>query len=90
MRSVKRSHTKPGLAVRKTMHALGLRFRINRNDLPGTPGIVLPRYKTVIFVHGCFGHRHEGCRYASTPKTRQEYFVAKFSASLERDKRKEK
>ncbi|HCL4077782.1 TPA: DNA mismatch endonuclease Vsr, partial [Pseudomonas aeruginosa] len=75
--------------VRKCMHVLGLRFRVNRRDLPGTPDIVLPKYRTIVFVHGCFWHRHEGCRYATTPKSRQEYWLPKFSVNIERDRRKE-
>lgn len=89
MRSVKRAHTKPEVVVRKCMHVLGLRFRVNRRDLPGTPDIVLPKYRTIVFVHGCFWHRHEGCRYATTPKSRQECWLPKFSVNIERDRRKE-
>lgn len=70
MRAVKRAHTGPEIIVRQALHALGLRFRLHRRDLPGSPDIVLPRFRTVVFVHGCFWHRHPGCRYASTPKTR--------------------
>lgn len=89
MRAVKRAHTKPEITVRQMLHALGLRFRIQRRDLPGSPDIILPRFQTVIFVHGCFWHRHPGCRYATTPKTRQEYWLPKFMANVERDARKE-
>lgn len=89
MRSVKRKNTKPELIVRQLLHSLGLRFRLHRRDLPGSPDIVLPRFRSVIFVHGCFWHRHVNCRYASIPKTRQEYWLPKFSANVERDARKE-
>jgi len=89
MRAVKRAHTAPEIIVRQTLHALGLRFRLQRRDLPGSPDIVLPRFRTAIFVHGCFWHRHPGCRYATTPKTRQEYWLPKFIANVERDARKE-
>jgi DNA mismatch endonuclease (patch repair protein) len=89
MRAVRRAHTTPELAVRSMLHSLGLRFRVNRRDLPGSPDIVLPKHRTVIFVHGCFWHRHQGCRYATTPKTRQEYWIPKFAANIERDARKE-
>lgn len=89
MRAVKRAHTAPEIIVRQTLHALGLRFRLQRRDLPGSPDIVLPRFRTAIFVHGCFWHRHPGCRYATTPKTRQEYWLPKFAANVERDARKE-
>ncbi|MEQ6491905.1 very short patch repair endonuclease [Pseudomonas aeruginosa] len=89
MRAVKRAHTAPEIIVRQTLHALGLRFRLQRRDLPGSPDIVLPRFRTAIFVHGCFWHRHPDCRYATTPKTRQEYWLPKFMANVERDARKE-
>ncbi|WP_090734422.1 very short patch repair endonuclease [Azotobacter beijerinckii] len=88
MRAVKRAHTGPEVAVRKLLHSLGLRFRLHRKALPGSPDIVLPKHRTVIFVHGCFWHRHPGCRYASTPKTRQDYWLPKFAANVERDARK--
>lgn len=89
MRAVKRAHTAPEMIVRQELHALGLRFRLHRRDLPGSPDIVLPRLRTVIFVHGCFWHRHSDCHYATTPKTRQEYWLPKFAANTERDARKE-
>ncbi|WP_256658603.1 very short patch repair endonuclease [Pseudomonas sp. LTGT-11-2Z] len=89
MRAVKRAHTKPEIIVRQALHALGLRFRLHRRDLPGSPDIVLPRLRTVVFVHGCFWHRHPACRYATTPKSRQEYWLPKFEANVERDARKE-
>lgn len=89
MRAVKRAHTGPEIVVRRALHALGLRFRLHRRDLPGSPDIVLPRFRTVVFVHGCFWHRHLGCRYASVPKSRQEYWLPKFKANVERDAKKE-
>jgi DNA mismatch endonuclease (patch repair protein) len=89
MRAVKRAHTAPEIVVRQALHALGLRFRLHRRDLPGSPDIVLPKFRTVVFVHGCFWHRHPNCRYATTPKSRQEYWLPKFEANLERDARKE-
>lgn len=88
MRAVKRENTSPELTVRRLLHALGLRFRLHKRSLPGSPDIVLRKHKAVIFVHGCFWHRHPGCRYASTPKTRQEYWMPKFVANIERDARK--
>ncbi|MFG0865173.1 very short patch repair endonuclease [Pseudomonas sp. FYR_7] len=88
MRAVKREHTSPELTVRRLLHALGLRFRLHKRALPGSPDIVLSKHRTVIFVHGCFWHRHPGCRYASVPKTRQEYWIPKFMANIERDARK--
>ncbi|MCX5510755.1 MULTISPECIES: very short patch repair endonuclease [unclassified Pseudomonas] len=89
MRAVKRAHTGPEIVVRRALHALGLRFRLHRRDLPGSPDIVLPRFRTVVFVHGCFWHRHLGCRYASVPKSRQEYWLPKFEANVVRDAKKE-
>lgn len=88
MRAVRRANTKPELLVRKQLHALGLRFRLHPRTLPGTPDIVLRKHRVVIFVHGCFWHRHDDCRYATTPKTRQDYWLPKFAANMERDARK--
>ena len=85
MSAIKSNNTKPEIAVRKLLHSLGYRFRLHRKDLPGSPDIVLPKYKTVIFVHGCFWHRHENCKYASTPKTRKEFWESKFKANVKRD-----
>ena len=85
MSAIKSKNTKPEIAVRKLLHSMGYRFRLHRKDLPGSPDIVLPKYKTVIFVHGCFWHRHENCKYASTPKTRKEFWENKFKANLKRD-----
>lgn len=87
MSRVRAGHTAPELAVRRLLHALGHRFRLHRRDLPGTPDIVLPRYRTAIFVHGCFWHRHPGCPKASDPKTRSEFWQDKFRANVERDRR---
>ena len=86
MSAIKSKNTKPEIAVRKMLHALGYRFRLHRKDLPGSPDIVLPKYKTVIFVHGCFWHRHENCKFASTPKTRKEFWENKFNSNKKRDK----
>ena len=86
MSAIKSKNTKPEIKVRKVLHSMGYRFRLHRKDLPGSPDIVLPKYKTVIFVHGCFWHRHENCKYASTPKTRQEFWEAKFQENINRDK----
>lgn len=79
--------TKPELLARSIVHRLGYRFRVHAKKLPGRPDIVLPRLKTVIFVHGCFWHRHSKCKVATTPKTRTEFWQAKFDANVERDKR---
>ena len=86
MSAIKSKNTKPEIKVRKVLHSMGYRFRLHSKDLPGSPDIVLPKYKTVIFVHGCFWHRHENCKYASTPKTRQEFWEAKFRENINRDK----
>ena len=86
MSAIRSKNTKPEIAVRKLLHSLGYRFRLHRKDLPGSPDIVLPKYKTVIFVHGCFWHRHQNCKYASTPKTRQEFWNKKFNENINRDK----
>jgi len=85
MSAIKSKNTKPEIAVRKLLHSMGYRFRLHRKDLPGSPDIVLPKYKIVIFVHGCFWHRHENCKYASNPKTRKEFWESKFKANVKRD-----
>lgn len=80
-------HTRPEIAVRRAAHAAGLRFRLHLRDLPGTPDLVFPRHRVALFVHGCFWHRHEGCRLASMPKSRTEFWEAKFAANVARDRR---
>ena len=82
MSAIKSKNTKPEIAVRKLLHSMGYRFRLHSKDLPGSPDIVLPKYKTVIFVHGCFWHRHENCKYASNPKTRVEFWNKKFKDNI--------
>lgn len=79
-------NTKPELIVRQELHRLGLRFRLHRKDLPGRPDIVLPRWNVACFVHGCFWHRHDGCRFAYSPKSRPEFWRKKFARNVERDK----
>lgn len=88
MSAVKSKNTKPEILVRKVLHAKGYRFRLHVKELPGKPDIVLPKYKTVIFVNGCFWHRHEGCKYASTPTTNIDFWNAKFAENVARDKKK--
>ncbi len=83
---VRSKDTRPEMKVRSLLHSLGFRFRLHRKDLPGNPDIVLPKYDTVIFVHGCFWHRHKGCKEASMPATRQGYWIPKFKKTVERDK----
>ena len=86
MSRIKGKDTKPEKIVRSILHKNGFRFRLNRKDLPGKPDIVLPKYKTVILVHGCFWHRHSRCKYAYNPKSRVEFWQKKFSENIERDK----
>jgi DNA mismatch endonuclease, patch repair protein len=86
MAGIRAKDTKPELVLRKSLHALGFRYRLHSKDLPGRPDLVLPKYKAVIFIHGCFWHRHESCRYASQPRTRTEFWAAKFDANVARDK----
>ena len=93
MSCIRSKDTKPELIVRSMLHRLGYRFTVNgpRNKtLPGKPDIVLPKYKTVIFVHGCFWHLHKNCKYANLPKTRKEWWKAKLKGNAQRDKRKQK
>lgn len=87
MASIRARDTKPELQVRRYLHACGLRFRLVRKDLPGKPDLVLPRWQAVIFVHGCFWHGHAGCRYATVPKTRTEFWTSKIAANAARDAR---
>ena len=87
MSGIRGRNTKPEITVRKLVHFLGFRFRLHRKDLPGTPDLVFPGRKKVVFVHGCFWHRHPGCRFAYNPKTRPEFWRAKFDANVARDQR---
>lgn len=87
MSRIRGRDTKPELALRRALHARGLRFRLNQRKLPGTPDIVLPRWRTAIFVHGCFWHRHAGCRNTTTPSSNVEFWNAKFEANVLRDAR---
>lgn len=85
MSNIRGKHTKPELAVRSHLHRAGFRFALHRSDLPGRPDIVLPKYRAVVFVHGCFWHRHAGCRFAYTPKTNTEFWMEKISGNVARD-----
>jgi DNA mismatch endonuclease (patch repair protein) len=85
MSRIRGCDTGPERAVRSILHRLGYRFRLHQGDLPGRPDIVLPRYKTVIFVHGCFWHRHEGCKFSYTPKTNKQFWQSKFNENIQRD-----
>jgi len=86
MSRIKNRDTKPELIVRSLLHRKGYRFRLHRKDLPGKPDIILSRFKKIIFVHGCFWHRHEGCRNAYNPKSRVNFWQDKFYQNIERDK----
>lgn len=79
--------TKPEIVVRSILHGLGYRFRLQAKELPGRPDIVFRPHKKAIFVHGCFWHRHPGCRRTTSPKTRKEFWESKFSANQARDER---
>lgn len=85
MSRIKGKDTKPEMTVRSLLHKMGYRFRLHRKDLPGVPDIVLPKYKTAIFIHGCFWHRHNGCKLAYNPKTRIEFWNKKFRDTVKRD-----
>ncbi|WP_461826573.1 very short patch repair endonuclease [Dysgonomonas sp.] len=86
MSKIRSKDTKPELALRKALFARGFRYRVNVPTLLGKPDIVLRKYKTVIFLNGCFWHRHEGCKYAYTPKTNTEFWVDKINSNKNRDK----
>lgn len=88
MASIGPANTAPEVAVRRYLHAAGLRFRLHDKRLPGRPDIVLPGHRIAIFVHGCFWHRHPGCRYTTTPATRVAFWRDKFASNIERDKAK--
>lgn len=85
MSQIHSKDTKPEAAVRKYLFSKGFRYRKNDSRLPGKPDIVLPKYKTVIFVNGCFWHRHEGCKYFVWPKNNAEFWKAKIERNVERD-----
>lgn len=86
MAANKSRDTKPELATRRLLRALGFRYRLHRNDLPGCPDIVLTRHKTVIFVNGCFWHQHAGCKRASKPASHREFWQMKLGRTVERDR----
>lgn len=87
MSGIKGKHSMPELLVRKALFAMGHRFRLHRRDLPGTPDIAMPGRKIAIFVHGCFWHAHQGCKYAKAPSTRTEFWTAKLQGNVDRDRR---
>jgi DNA mismatch endonuclease (patch repair protein) len=90
MSRIRSRDTGPELLVRSALHRAGYRFRLHSKVLPGRPDIVLPKYHTVVFVHGCFWHRHKGCRFAYTPKSRVAFWNEKFRSNIERDRRNSK
>ena len=90
MSRIRSSNTKIEIEVRSWLFKEGFRFRKNDKRYPGKPDVVLPKYKTVIFVNGCFWHRHERCKYATTPKTRTDYWIDKFNRNIENDKKHKK
>jgi len=85
MSRIRSGNTAPEIAVRSILHRMGLRFRLHGRHLPGRPDIVLPRHRTVVFVHGCFWHRHPKCKFAYVPKSRAEFWQKKFQSNVERD-----
>lgn len=89
MSRIRSKDTKPEMLVRRFLHKNGFRYRLHVKSLPGKPDIVLPKYKTVILVHGCFWHGHEGCRYYVVPKTRTEWWLNKIQGNVANDRKKE-
>ncbi len=85
MSSIKNKNTAPEIIVRKLLHSMGYRFRLHRKDLPGTPDIVLPKHKTVIFINGCFWHGHEHCPRSRLPDTNKDFWEAKIIKNKKRD-----
>lgn len=87
MSGIKGKNTKPEMVVRQALHRAGFRFRIHARGLPGKPDLLLPKWRAAIFIHGCFWHRHEGCRFTTTPATRPGFWSEKFAANVIRDQR---
>ena len=85
MARIQAKDTAPEMVVRKIAHRLGFRFRLHRCELPGKPDLVFPSLKKIIFVHGCFWHRHAGCQLAYAPKSNQEFWMEKFEKNVQRD-----
>lgn len=85
MSAIRSKDTGPEMLVRRYLHACGLRYKLHLGRLPGKPDLVFPRYHTVLFVHGCFWHRHPGCSFAATPATRPEFWARKFAGNVARD-----
>lgn len=87
MAGIRASDTKPELLIRRALHREGFRFRLHDKRLPGRPDLVFPRYRAVLFVHGCYWHRHAGCRLTTNPSTNREFWQSKFTGNVERDER---
>lgn len=87
MSRIRGKDTRPELALRRVLHGLGFRYRLHGAGLPGKPDLIFPRYRTVVFVHGCFWHRHEGCNIATTPKSNTSFWLEKFQKNVDRDHR---
>ena len=87
MSGIQSKNTKPEMLVRRYLHAQGFRYRLHTRELPGSPDLVLPKYRVVIFVHGCFWHRHASCRFATQPSSNIERWETKFQINVERDAR---
>lgn len=87
MSRIRSRDTKPEVRLRSLLHKAGYRFRLHASELPGRPDIVMPKHRAVIFVNGCFWHRHEGCRFTTTPATRAEFWQKKFDGTIKRDER---
>jgi DNA mismatch endonuclease, patch repair protein len=87
MSRIRAKDTKPEMLVRKFLHAQGYRYRLHVKNLPGKPDIVLPKYKAIIFVHGCFWHGHAGCKYYVIPKTRTEWWLDKINRNIANDEK---
>jgi DNA mismatch endonuclease (patch repair protein) len=87
MAGIRGINTKPEISLRRAMHAAGFRYKLHVKDLPGKPDLVFPRYGAVVFVHGCFWHRHVGCRWTTSPSTNVDFWSAKFEQNVQRDRR---
>lgn len=85
MSRIRAINTKPEVSVRSMLHRMGYRFRLHPKELPGKPDIILPKYRTALFVHGCYWHGHEGCRDFAPPKTRTEWWLNKINGNIKRD-----